>query len=295
MTMRGRAPLFAALRVVEAVCRHRSYTVAGQSLGITHSAVSQQIRRLEENLGVSLFLRRGLEMEPTPAAQSLAATYADASRLVDGALAAAAAGASPQHLTLSMMPSMASLWLAPRLAALREALPEVMLNILTTRELADLEAGEADVAIRFGLGDWPRLKSRLLFREEIFPVCSPDFVTRHDVREPADLVRVPLLLPDSPPWSLWFAVAGVEATQPLKGLRVDDASLALKAATAGVGAVLIRQDLAEGDLAAGRLVRLFEVSAVTEVGCYFVWREANPQIEAIRALEAWVVREFGVE
>jgi LysR family glycine cleavage system transcriptional activator len=290
--MRGRAPLFAALRVVEAVCRHRSYTLAGQALGITHSAVSQQVKRLEENLGVPLFIRRGLEMEPTPTAQALAATYADASRLVDGAIAAASA--SPSHLTISMMPSMASLWLAPRLTALRSALPDTALNILTTRELADLEAGEADVAIRFGGGDWPRVNSRLLFRETIFPVASPDFAERHQVAAPADLAHAPLLLPDYPPWSLWFEAAGVPPTDTLKGLRVDDASLALKAAASGLGAVLIRPDLAQADLAAGRLVRLFDIEAVTGVGCYFVWREANAQIAAIRVLLAWFEEAFGV-
>lgn len=290
--MRGRAP-FAALRVVEAVCRLKSYTQAGQALGITHSAVSQQIKRLEENLGVPLFVRRGLEMEPTPTALALASSYADASRLVDGAIAAAAA--APSHLTVSMMPSMASLWLAPRLASLRDALPDVALNILTTRELADLEAGEADVAIRFGVGHWPRLKSRLLFRETVFPVGSPDFAERHGVETPADLARAPLLLPDYPPWSLWFAAAGVEAEGPLKGLRVDDAALALKAAASGLGAVLIRQDLVEADLNAGRLVRLFDIEAVSGIGCYFVWREANPQIASIRAFEAWMARELGAD
>jgi LysR family transcriptional regulator, glycine cleavage system transcriptional activator len=293
--MTNAAPPFAALRALEAVCRHRNFTYAGAELGMTHSAVSQHMRKLERTFGTALFVRRGLEMQPSPAAMKLAEAYRLASRLVETAVADVSAGPTASQLTVSMMPSMASLWLMPRMAELKGDLPDVTLNVRTSRELADIEAGEADLAIRFGDGDWPRLTARRLFEEEVFPVCSPAFAEEHSLAEPADLARAPLIWPDTPDWSVWFDAVGVAAPQPAHILRVDHAELALEAAAAGLGAALVRQDLAAGHLASGRLVRPFRQTAKTGLGCYLVWRAASPREGAIRRLGDWIEKALADE
>nr|QQZ49346.1 hypothetical protein JKL49_20165 [Phenylobacterium glaciei] len=173
--------------------------------------------------------------------------------------------------------------------------PDLVLDIRTSRALADLEMDEADIAIRFGSGRWPRLNARMLFEEEFFAVCSQQFVREYGLESPADLARAPLVIPDTPPWSIWFEAAGLAPVDPAHTFLVDDAELALQAAIDGLAAALVRRDWAAHDMAAGRLVSPFPVAARTGVGCYLVWRDGNARAAEIRpsatgsrrSLEPW--------
>ena len=291
--MSDRGPPFAALRALEAACRLKSYSMAGEELGVTHSAVSQSMRRLEQTFGQRLFRRQGLGMEPTLAAVSLSAAYRQAARIVAEATDALRANDTEPALVVSTLPSVARLWLGPRLGRLRDCLPDLAVEVRTSRELANLDTDGVDIAMRFGYGDWPKLRVEPLFDETAFPVCSPEFLARHGPLDDAAIARSALILEDIDLWTGWFAAAGAPAPSPLRGLAFDDAALVIEAACAGLGVALVRRLHADEALEAGRLVRISPTEIKTPYRCYLVWRDNNPRVAAIRRFADWILAEFG--
>ena len=291
--MPARPPPFAALRVLEAASRLKSYSAAGEELSVTHSAVSQTVRRLEEAYGMKLFRRQGMQMTPTPPAVALAQAYREAARIVEGAAADLASDASAHNLVLATLPSIAKLWFSPRLKRLRDALPDLMVEVRTGREFANLETDGVDVAMRFGDGDWPRLHVELLFTEVVFPVASPEFLARHGPVTDRTIAELPLILEDTHLWPAWFSAAAVAPPRPIRGLAFDDASMVVEAAAAGLGIALVRRLHVDTALETGRLVRLSETQVTTPFSCYLVWRDDSPRIGAIRQFADWLLEECG--
>jgi len=291
--MADRGPPFAALRALEAACRLKSYSLAGEELGVTHSAVSQSMRRLEQAYGQKMFHRQALGMEPTAAALALSVAYRQAARILADASEALRTKDSEPALVVSTLPSVARLWLGPRLKRLRDHLPDLAVEVRTSRELANLETDGVDVAMRFGHGDWPRLRVEPLFDETAFPVCSPEFLARHAPLDDAAIARSPLILEDIDLWTSWFSVAGVARPTPLRGLAFDDAAMVIEAASAGLGVALVRRLHAEEALEAGRLVRISATEVKTPYRCYLVWRDDNPRVAQIRRFADWILAEFG--
>ena len=292
--MSQRPPPFAALRTLEAASRHRSYTAAAAELQVTHSAVSQAVRRLEEDLGAKLFYRRGSFMEPSPSSLILARAYCEAAQSLSRSLLDIASRNSPDSLVVSLPPGLARLWLSPRLAGLTAAFPGLSCDLRTTRELATLDGDGVDVAIRFGEGPWPPARSEPLFDLSLFPVASPGFAERHGVVNPETLAAAPLLDQRDFPWHQWLDPAGVRG--PALGGRpaFDDDQLALDAAAAGLGAALTYAEAAASYLANGRLVRLLDVSAPSPARAWLVWREDNPKLRLIRNFSWWLRGELGL-
>jgi LysR family glycine cleavage system transcriptional activator len=276
--MAGRGPPFAALHALEAACRLRSYSLAGEELGITHSAISQTVRRLEQAYGVRLFRRDGLQMTPSPAALALAQSYREAAAIITRAGEDLKARESEGALVLSTMPSIAKLWLGPKLKRLRDALPDITVELRTGRDLANLHADGVDVALRVGEGHWPGLRAELLFEEWLFPACSPEFLERHHQHRCTDecIACGPLILEDMNLWPAWFEAAGVAAPAPLRGAVYDDSALSVEAAAAGLGVAL---------------VRLSNIRVRDPYSCYLVWRDDNPRIDTIRRFAEWVLAE----
>jgi len=291
--MSDRGPPFAALRALEAASRLKSYSLAGEELGVTHSAVSQSMRRLEMTYGQRLFRRQGLGMEPTPAALALSIAYRQAARIVADAAESLKARDAEPALVVSTVPSVARLWLGPRLRRLRDCLPDLAVEVRTSRELANLETDGVDIAMRFGYGDWPRLRVEPLFDETAFPVCSPEFLARLGQIDDAVIARSPLILEDIDLWTAWFAAAGVARPSPLRGLAFDDAAMVIEAASAGLGVALVRRLHAEEALEAGRLVRISATEVKTPYRCYLVWRHDSPRVAQIRRFADWILAEFG--
>jgi LysR family transcriptional regulator, glycine cleavage system transcriptional activator len=291
--MADRGPPFAALRALEAACRLKNYSLAGEELGVTHSAISQTVRRLEQAYSVRLFRRDGPQMSPSPAALALAAAYRKAASLVVQAGKDLKARSDAGVLVLSTKPSVAKLWLGPRLRRLRDALPDVTVEVRTSRDLADLHTDGVDVALRVGAGLWPGVRAELLFEEYVFPVCSPEFLARHHTLgcDDACIASGPLILEDMNLWPLWFEAAGVAAPDPLKGPVYDDAALTVEAAAAGLGVALVRRLHAQEALDSGRLKRISSVAVKDPYSCYLVWREDSPRLETIRRFADWVLAE----
>lgn len=291
--MSDRGPPFAGLRALEAACRLRSYSLAGEELGITHSAISQTVRRLEQTYGLRLFRRDGMRMAPSPAALALAQSYREAASIIIRTGEDLKVGQGEGALVLSTAPSIAKLWLGPKLKRLRDALPDITVDVRTGRELANLHADGVDVALRIGAGHWPGLRAELLFEEYVFPVCSLDFLERHHRHQCTDdcIPRGPLILEDIDLWPAWFEAAGLKTPVPLRGPIYDNSALTVEAAAAGLGIALVRRLHAQEPLDAGRLVRISDVSVKDPWSCYLVWRDDSPRIETIRRFAAWVMAE----
>lgn len=292
--MAQRPPPFTALRTLEAACRHRSYTAAAAELQVTHSAVSQAIRRLEEELGAKLFYRRGSFMEPAPSTAILARAYCEAAQSLSRSLLDIASRNSPDSLVISLPPGFARLWLSSRLPSLDAAFPGLTCDLRTTRELATLDGDGVDAALRIGTGPWPPARQEALFDISLFPVASPQVAERHNIISPDLIARAPLLDQRDFPWDSWFDTLGVEAPR-LGGRPVfDDESLALDAAAAGQGCALTYAEAVEPYLQTGRLVRLPGPTALTPRRAYLIWREDNPKLRLIRNFSWWLRGELGL-
>lgn len=281
-----RVPPFSSLVALEAAARHKSYSRAADELFVTHGAVSQQVRKLEEELGVQLFARRGNQMEPTPTGAALAEQVGQAlSTLRHGVEAARRAASGP--IVLSAGPAFATSWLSPRLARLSAETGELDLTIRVEDRVSDLATDGVDVALRYGVGPWAGMESVRLMDERIFPVCSPALLARHPVERPEDLLSAPLLRHTDLPWSVWFRAMGLEPPEARPALGFDGSSMMLDAAAQGLGFALARGGYAKRDLDEGRLVRPLPGSVDVETGHNFVWRAENPKLPRILKLRDW--------
>jgi LysR family glycine cleavage system transcriptional activator len=148
-----------------------------------------------------------------------------------------------------------------------------------------------DIALRFGLGAWPGVEVATLMIERLFPVCSPDFLVRHPIKEPRDLLDAPLLRHVGLPWSMWLTAMGVDEAPRQQGLGFEDTALMLDTAAHGVGVALARSGLADRDLREGRLVRPFSGEVTVETGNHFVWRADSPKLARILKLRDWFLAE----
>lgn len=286
----SRLPPFFALRALEAAARRRSYSRAAEELAVTHGAVSQQIRRLEADLGARLFERRGNAMIPTAEAERLAAEVARATAILRDAVGAFQDGAETQPLRLSLAVQFANRWLAARLQRLLTDPVGANLELLVDDAVANFVSDGVDVAVRYGAGPWPGVESEILFRETLFPVCTPEFAARHPISAPEDLLKVPLLHHTHRPWRLWFEGMDLP-TPPEQGLVFSDSLLLMEAAAQGLGVALGRSGLAEQDMRTGRLVRLLACSVESDHAFHLVWRADSRKLRRIEALKTWLKTE----
>jgi LysR family glycine cleavage system transcriptional activator len=249
------------LTAFRAVAELENLRAAADVLHLTHSAVSQQIRGLEEQLGFSLFERRGRRLVLNPAGQALLRSVQNAlSLLADGVQAAAAAAAGEsQRLRVSVLPSFANRWLLPRIGRWREQHPALALEIDASFRAIDLQREGFHAAVRQGNGPWAGLQSERLFEQPpIIVVGSPSAARRLLGAQPEALAREPLL-GDSDMWKDWFSAAGVRTN--VRTVAVfNDAGLMLQAAEQNLGLSLSRELLAADALCDGRLVRLSPIA-----------------------------------
>lgn len=285
-------PPLIAFRALEAAVRHRSYSRAAHELNVTHGAISQQMRRLEEQLGVPLFQRRGNGMEPLPAASRIAVSVAAALALLERAVEETAPSKGLDPLVVSVEQGFARQWLTPRLMRLREATGERDLDLRLENRLEDFVGEGIDAAVRYGDGVWPGLQVSRLARVRFFPVCSAAFMHTHPLTDVADLYNAPLLRHTHPLWSWphWFHSLGFPSPSN-QGMMFDDSSLMLDAASEGVGVALARDVLAERHLRSGKLVRPLTAEVESPWGYFFVWQSDGRNLARTLALRDWLLRE----
>lgn len=298
---RRRLPPLNAVRAFEAASRHSSFQSAADELAVTPGAVAQQIKSLEQWLGMPLFRRlpsKGVAL--TAAGQRYAATV---SQLLDGLADATArlVGQDNAHiLTVSTIPSFASQWLIPRLGAFRQAHPGLDVRVIASNGLTDFTREEVDIVVRYGRGHYPGLWSTLLLHETFFPVCSPALLTHpeHPLRSVQDLKHHVLLHEEveplfsaSPDWERWLAIAGATGIDARRGPRFTHTYLALQAAAAGQGVALVTSVLIGNDLATGRLIRPFGPEVPGPYNYHLVCPPEALDLPKVAAFRHWIEAE----
>jgi len=249
-------PPLNALRAFEAAARRGGFAAAAEELNVTPAAVGQQVRHLEELLGVRLFERDGRKLSLTERGNAGLERLSQALNLMGEASAAMRDAPSARSLALAAPQDFASSWLGPRLTSFA-AENEVALTMIAKDRLTRLAASEADLAISFGAEPPPAFTALRLMSEVVTPAAAPQFQGRF--RTAADLAGAPLIHDSSPllGWQDWLARRGAFGIDVTKGTRVDDAPTALGLASAGGGVVLARRTIAQADFKAGRLAPLF--------------------------------------
>jgi LysR family glycine cleavage system transcriptional activator len=284
-------PPLETLRVFEVACRHGSYSEAARELHVTHSAVSQRIRQLEDELGLTLFERQGNRMALTSSGLRLQAGVKNAFSELGAALGSLQTRRSDVEITVSLLPVMAARWLVPRLPRFRARFPHINLHIKTGRSLANFKSDGVDIAIRFGTGDWKGLRAIKLLNEEFFPVCSPGLNNGRLPKDPASMLSEPLLIDRNLSWRAWFRSAGLKLDRDITGTSFTDTNALMEAAVTGQGIALGRLSFTRSDILAGKLVRLSEHSlrvAYCHYAVYPISSESNPALVAFRD---WLVEE----
>lgn len=237
-------------------------------------------------MGLKLFRRAGNSMEPTEAGQKLLAQVRGGLSVLDQAFTVKRpASKTRRRVTVTAVPSLASTWLFARLSEFRAEHADIDVDLRVSEALADFKAERIDAGVRLGLGGWPGLNAVKLFDEAMTPVCSPEFLRRHNLQTPQDLARVPLLRNSWIPWARWFRAAGLDWPEPSSGPMFDDSPLMLRAALAGEGIALGRHWLAVDELRAGRLVAPFDLAVRDDFSYWLVWptgRSANPDAAYFR-------------
>lgn len=284
--MSRRLPSLSALRAFEAAARLRSAKRAATELSVTPAAISHQIRNLEEQLGLRLFVRRPRQLEPTAEGRELQDALASA---FDGIADTVARLRAPARraLTLSVTPGIASRWLVPRMHLLTTACPELDLHLHVSHGPVALDGGGADLAIRYGDGHWPGLAAHLLFTNVFAPVCSPAL----GIAGIEDLRAVTLLhfaptgsVSGVIDWPRWHRLAGLPDEAAGAGPVFSDETHVISAALGGQGIALMSLPLIADELGSGALVQPFG-PAMDAPGFHLVYpqrRAGDPWIAEVR-------------
>jgi LysR family glycine cleavage system transcriptional activator len=281
------------LRAVEAVARRGSLQKAADELGVSPSAVSQQVGRAEKQIGRPLFARARDGLVPTEFGALFAARLSAAFHELKQAVALA--DAAGNILVVSVAPAFASRWLVPRLSRLYARHEGFALRIDASSRLIDLNRSDVDLAIRMGDGHWPDVEAELLLPQEIFPVCAPAIGKR--LMTIADLAQEYAIRDESSmfAWERWFESAGAAPVALLQGATFSDPLLCLEAAIGGQGVMLAWQLLVADCLADGRLVAPFGISARSGLGYYLVTAAERRPSANVRAFKRWIAEEIGAD
>lgn len=284
--MRRRFLPLNALCTFEVAARHLSYSRAAEELCVTHSAVSHQIRALEENLGAELFRRSGRAMLLTNTGEKLYANVRDGFGRVRQGVDELRAKARRRVLTIGVLPGFAVRWLIPRLPGFSKTHPDMVVNLRASMTLTDFSREELDVAIRFGPGSWPGLNAEKLLDEQLIPVCSPRYRGGRLPRTPRELSRCTLLHELSEPWNQWFLSAGIALATIQKGPEFSESNMLLRAATEGQGIALALGALVKQELRTGELVQ-----CLPGVRARYAYYVVHPKMVApprVTAFKAWL-------
>lgn len=296
--MRRRDLHFNSLRSFEVTARHRSLSKAATELGVTHSAISHQIKLLEEQIGAELFTRSSQGIRLTPPGEALLSVLSESFDRIGNTLSKLADTAGNSTLHVTTTPTFATRWLVPRISAWRSLETGISLHLLPTLDFLDLDEGAADVAIRCGKPPWPGLTSELLRPIDMTPVCSPSLLKDGGLKDARDVLSHELIHADigghalGEEWRMWLTAAGVSPDADLQGSSFRDPSLALQAALDGLGIAMGYLDLVEPAVESGRLVRPFDLVVKHYFSYYFVYPTTRAHEGKIRRFKDWLASEL---
>ena len=287
-------PPFPALRAFHAAARHGRFRDAARELGVTESAISHQVRRLEDFLRVPLFERNGPRVNLTVQGARYLEEIDPALNRIQDATRALMGPRERGRVALTLPPSLAILWLIPNLAAFEAACPEIDLQLVTTTRLLDLRREQVDLAIRHGRGPWADVESDFLLAETTMPVCRPGYLAGD---APPDFRALPKgarlivngYFPDE--WDEWARAHGLAAPPLERALRLESQELVLEAAENGLGLAIGRSPLVDGRLASGALIAPFGTPDVSAAGYHLCWAKDSQPTAAARRVARWL-RDF---
>lgn len=283
-----RVPL-TSLQMFVVAARAQNLSRAAERLHLTVSALSHQMRTLEARLERTLLLRGPRGITLTVDGQRLFDAVAPHFDAIEVALATQRPR-SGQSLTVSLMASVASSWLVPRLPRFVAAHPEIELNLQSNTQLVDFARDDVDCALRFGRGQWDGVRSELLFREEVTPVTSPALLQKLGRPRLDKLGDYPLLGDPGERWQLWFAQYG--GAMPKRFVaNFSDAETVTRAAVEGVGIALGRMTMARPLIDSGKLVQLWKRTLPADYAHWFVLPPRSEQHVGVRAFRAWLLDE----
>lgn len=285
-------PSLSLLAAFEAAARTGSVTAAARELDLTQSAVSRQIKALEDQLGVELFLRERQTIRLTVAGDGYAREIREALRRISSASLNLRANPHGGTLNLAILPTFGARWLAPRLGNFLKANPGITINLVTRLVPFDFRLDTIDAAIHFGQPSWPGGELTLLMNETTIPACSPAFKESHVLAHPSDMLKVPLLhlmtRPDA--WEKWLTLNDVPF-ETVSGMLFDQFATAAQAAKAGLGVALLPVFLIQEELQRGELVAAIDREIESSARYYLAFPKERASYPPLAAFREWIVAE----
>jgi LysR family glycine cleavage system transcriptional activator len=282
------------LRTFCIAARYASFRTAGEELFITPSAVSHQIKSLEDELGQLLFDRNGRELSLTDIGRSL---YEEVSPLIEQlntVVAGYKMGSTSSSIRMSVQPFFASEYFLPRLSEFTARHPDIEIHVGTSDESAEKLPQDADLSIRLFRSPPPDMPSQLLFPLRLAPAGSPSFKKSVKVKNKAIVSDFPIIMHETQPkaWTQWSAAAGIKLPDDSKITRLDSMIAIVRATEQGIGAALVPVPLADLWFKQGSIVRLFPKELVTDVSYYLVAKEDRADDESVQLLQKWIFENF---
>lgn len=280
--------------------RHKSFSKAAEELYLTQGAISQNIRKLEEILGFSLFHRLTRRIILTDKGERLLEAVQGSLLTISGEIDDIKSTELNGNLTISCPPTLAAKWIAPRLKSFSEKHPGISLHFRSRSDLVDFEKEQIDLAIYYGNGSYPNLNVAFLMDEHIFPVCSNRYADQHNLWNNPRGLQHCLLIHDSQPWAhaqyyseweLFGTQMNIENFSPQTGISFDITSATVTAATEGMGIAMGRQRLVELDIDAGHLVAPFGKMMLKDQAYYIVTLHENVSAPRVAAFRSWLLSE----
>jgi LysR family glycine cleavage system transcriptional activator len=280
-------PPIEGLLAVVAAHRTGSFSAAAEMLGITHGAVSRRVHAVEHWLATPLFVRHGRGVQTTPAGQRFIATAEQALATIRNSADRWRPARGMPVVRMSAVPSLARLWLMAKMPILQGVPADVRIELQLDHRPVDLNADEADVAVRYGSGRWKGVVTRQLFSERLYPVASPSLAgTLGAQTKPERIAELPLLHDsDTRHWRAWLAENGVRHRAKQDDRRFEDYDLVLAAAEAGLGVALLRTPLADAYVNSGRLVRISRASIANPHSHHLVMRPSEDRSAVLQVAE----------
>ena len=281
-------PSLFALRAFEAVVRCESFTGAARELNVTHAAISQHVRSLENDFATPLLQKRGRKMEPTEAGRQLASSLNDGFSRIAAAVDTLRAEQAERPLSITSTPSFAENWLMPRLGSFWAAHPEIRVSLNPSVALSDLSRDGYDLAIRYGKGQWSGYQITKLASAKFYAVATPELTERHGLEPGADLTHLPWFFETlSGEHRRWAEDQGL-ISDHTRVETFETIALTMSAVRAHYGLTVSSQALVENDIAAGRLVALAEGGS-EELGYFILTPKAGASPNA-RKFITWLKR-----
>ena len=279
-----------ALRVFDSAARHLSFTKAGEELGMTQTAVSYQIKLLEDFVGSALFERKPRQLRLTENGKRLAPRVTDGlTTLVEAVsdLKQSTGGTLFIHTT----PTFAARWLSRHLVSFQIENPDLAVRLETSQDFVEFSGLNVDLAIRAGSGNWPGLKSHLLMRGGFSPMLSPSLADSiGGVKTPEDLLKLRIIDPTDPWWTLWFTAAGIDDPSFLQrtGSRMGAQTFEAAAAIAGQGVAILTPEFYTDEIALGRLIQPFDILSYDAANYWLVYPENRSRSRKIALFCDWI-------